>query len=82
MSGGMKLREIQGSLLEQYATEVSPNFSSSVTDEVMAEATAWQARPLEPIYPVVLFDALRVKSARMRSCATRPSTWPWRCFPT
>ena len=27
----------------------------------MAEATAWQARPLEPMYPVVFFDALRVK---------------------
>jgi len=32
-----------------------------VTDEVMAEALAWQSRPLEPMYPVVFFDALRVK---------------------
>jgi transposase-like protein len=41
--------------------EVSPEFISSVTDAVMAEVTAWQARPLEPMYPVVFFDALRVK---------------------
>jgi putative transposase len=27
----------------------------------MAEVTAWQARPLEPMYLVVFFDALRVK---------------------
>ena len=27
----------------------------------MAEVGAWQARPLEPMYPVVFFDALRVK---------------------
>ncbi len=27
----------------------------------MAEVTAWQARPLDPMYPVVFFDALRVK---------------------
>ena len=27
----------------------------------MAEVTAWQSRPLEPMYPVVFFDALRVK---------------------
>jgi transposase-like protein len=40
---------------------VSPDFISSVTDEVMAEVTAWQGRPLEPMYPVVFFDALRVK---------------------
>jgi transposase-like protein len=58
---GMTVREIQGFLAEQYGTEVSPDFISSVTDEVMAEVTAWQGRPLEPIYPVVFFDALRVK---------------------
>jgi transposase-like protein len=58
---GMTVREIQGFLAEQYGTEVSPEFISSVTDEVMAEVTAWQARPLEPLYPVIFFDALRVK---------------------
>jgi transposase-like protein len=58
---GMTVREIQGFLAEQYATEVSPEFISSVTDAVMAEITAWQSRPLEPMYPVVFFDALRVK---------------------
>ena len=58
---GMTVREIQGFLAEQYGTAVSPEFISSVTDEVMAEVTAWQARPLEPLYPVVFFDALRVK---------------------
>lgn len=58
---GMTVREIQGFLLEQYGTEVSPEFISSVTEAVMAEVKAWQARPLEPMYPVVFFDALRVK---------------------
>ncbi len=58
---GMTVREIQGFLAEQYATGVSPEFISSVTDAVMAEVGAWQARPLEPMYPVVFFDALRVK---------------------
>jgi putative transposase len=58
---GMTVREVQGFLLEGYGTEVSPEFISSVTDAVMAEVTAWQSRPLEPMYPVVFFDALRVK---------------------
>src|SRR5437763_2543794 len=58
---GMTMREVQGFLLETYGVEVSPEFISSVTDAVMAEVTAWQARPLEPMYPVVFFDALRVK---------------------
>ena len=58
---GMTVREVQGFLSEQYGVEVSPEFISSVTDAVMAEVTAWQSRPLEPMYPVVFFDALRVK---------------------
>lgn len=58
---GMSVREIQAFLAESYGTEVSPAFISSVTDEVMAEAMAWQSRPLEVMYPVVFFDALRVK---------------------
>ncbi|ANN73994.1 IS256 family transposase [Bordetella bronchialis] len=58
---GMTVREIQAFLLEQYGTEVSPEFISSVTDAVVEEVTAWQTRPLETMYPVVFFDALRVK---------------------
>jgi putative transposase len=58
---GMTVREIRAFLAEQYATEVSPEFISSVTDAVISEVSAWQARPLEPMYPVVFFDALRVK---------------------
>jgi len=58
---GMTMREVQGFLLESYGVEVSPEFISSVTDAVMAEVTGWQSRPLEPMYPVVFFDALRVK---------------------
>ena len=58
---GMTVREIQAFLAEQYGTEVAPDFISSVTDAVMAEVAAWQARPLESMYPVVFFDALRVK---------------------
>lgn len=58
---GMTVREIQAFLTEMYAVDVSPDLISTVTDAVVAEVTAWQARPLEPMYPVVFFDALRVK---------------------
>jgi transposase-like protein len=58
---GMTVREIQAFLLEMYAVEVSPDFISTVTDAVHTEVTAWQSRPLDPMYPVVFFDALRVK---------------------
>ncbi|HEX3531485.1 MAG TPA: IS256 family transposase [Thermoanaerobaculia bacterium] len=58
---GMTVREIQGYLREMYTVEVSPDLISSVTDAVMSEVTGWQSRPLEGMYPVVMFDALRVK---------------------
>jgi putative transposase len=58
---GLTVREIKGYLAESYGTEVSPDLISTVTDSVLAEVTAWQARPLEAVYPVVFFDALRVK---------------------
>ena len=58
---GMTVREIQGFLAEMYGTEVTPDFISTVTDAVLAEIITWQSRPLEPMYPVIFFDALRVK---------------------
>jgi len=58
---GMTVREIQGFMAEMYAVDVSPELISSVTDAVLGEVATWQARPLEAMYPVVFFDALRVK---------------------
>jgi len=58
---GLTVREIQAFLAEMYTVEVSPDFISTVTDAVHTEVTAWQQRGLEAMYPVVFFDALRVK---------------------
>jgi putative transposase len=58
---GLTVREIQGHLQELYGTEVSPDLISRVTDAVLDEVKEWQGRPLDTVYPVVFFDALRVK---------------------
>jgi len=58
---GLTVREIQAFLQEMYAVDVSPDLISTVTDAVVEEVTAWQARPLDRVYAVVFFDALRVK---------------------
>jgi transposase-like protein len=58
---GMTVREIQGHLTEVYGVEVSPDLISRVTDAVLDEVREWQNRPLDPVYPIVFFDALRVK---------------------
>lgn len=58
---GMSVREITGHLQEIYGLEVSPDLISTITDEVLAEVEQWQQRPLEAMYPIVYFDALRLK---------------------
>ena len=58
---GMTVREIQGHLAELYGIDVSPDLISAVTDAILDEIAEWQNRPLEAVYPLVFFDALRVK---------------------
>ena len=58
---GMSVREIQGHLVEIYGIDVSPDLISTVTDAVLETVAEWQNRPLEASYPLVFFDALRVK---------------------
>jgi putative transposase len=58
---GMSVREIGGHLEEIYGIDVSPDLISAVTDAVLDEVAEWQNRPLDVSYPLVFFDALRVK---------------------
>jgi putative transposase len=58
---GLSTRDIQRHVRELYGIEISPDLVSAVTDSVIDEVTAWQARPLESTYAIVFFDALRVK---------------------
>jgi len=58
---GMSTREITGHLRDLYGIDVSPDLISTVTDAVLDEIAAWQQRPLDPVYPLVFFDAIRVK---------------------
>ncbi len=58
---GMSTRDIQAHVRELYGIEASPQLISTITDAVLEEVKQWQARPLEALYAVVFFDALRVK---------------------
>ena len=63
---GMSTRDIQAHLQKIYGTDVSPELISKVTNEIIIDVNKWQNRPLEPMYPVVYFDAIRIK---IRNCA-------------
>ena len=58
---GMSVRDIQCHLRDLYGIEASPQLISTVTDAVLEEVGRWQSRPLDPMYALVFFDALRVK---------------------
>jgi len=58
---GMSTRDIQAQLQELYGVEVSPGLISNVTDAVEDERKLWQNRGLDPVYPIVYFDAIVVK---------------------
>ena len=60
-AGGMTVRDIQHHLARTIGTELSHDTISNITDAVAEEVKAWQARPLEELYPVIYLDALVVK---------------------
>jgi putative transposase len=69
---GMTTRDIQDHLKDLYGVEVSPQLISGVTDAVIEEVEAWQARPLDPLYPILYLDAIHLKlreSRHVQTCA-------------
>ena len=57
---GMTTRDIQAHILDIYNFEISPDFVSTVTNQVLQKANEWQNRPLEACYPIIFLDAMRV----------------------
>jgi transposase-like protein len=70
-AGGMSVRDIASHLRRLYGVEIGRDTISRVTDAVFEDITAWRARPLEAIYPIVYFDALMVKVTEDRSVRSR-----------
>jgi putative transposase len=66
-AGGMTVRDIAAHLTDLYGVEVGRDTISRVTDAVLEDVEAWRSRPLEAVYPIVYFDALRVKVREDRS---------------
>jgi putative transposase len=66
-AGGMTVRDISAHLSELYGVEIGRDTISRVTDAVLEDVVAWRTRPLDAVYPIVYFDALRVKVREDRS---------------
>jgi putative transposase len=68
---GMTTGDIQAHLFDIYGTDISRDTISRITDAVVEDLIAWQNRPLDRIYPVLLIDAIVVK-IRDGQVANRP----------
>ena len=66
-AGGMTVRDIAAHLGDLYGIQVGRDTISRVTDAVLEDVEAWRTRPLDQVYPIVYFDALRVKVREDRS---------------
>lgn len=71
----MTVREIQSHLEKMYGAEVSPTPVFSVTDAVMDEAKAWQARPLVALYRIVYLDCILVKTRAAGAVSAKAVNW-------
>ena len=70
-AGGMTVRDISSHLSELYGTEIGRDTVSRITDAVLEDVQAWRTRPLDPVYPIVYFDAMVVKVREDRSVQNR-----------
>ena len=68
---GLTTGEIQAHSAEIYDTSAGRETISEITDEIVADMAVWQNRPLEPVYAVLLIDAITVK-VRDSQVANRP----------
>jgi putative transposase len=66
-AGGMTVRDIAAHLADLYGIEIGRDTISNVTDAILADVEAWRTRPLDEVYAIVYFDALRVKVREDRS---------------
>ena len=68
---GLTTGEIRDHLQEVYDTSISKDTVSRITDTVLDDMETWQTRPLDPVYAVVLIDAIVIK-VRDTRVANRP----------
>jgi putative transposase len=57
---GMTTRDIQEIVEELYGVDVSPTLISEITADLDPEVSAWRARQLDPIWPIVYLDGIVV----------------------
>lgn len=58
---GLTTGEVAAHLREVFGVETSQETVSAITDRVLDGMGEWRSRPLDPVYPVLVIDAVHVK---------------------
>ena len=58
---GMTTGDIAAHLFDVYDKNIDRTTISRITDGIVEDMLDWQSRPLDPIYPVLLVDGIRIK---------------------
>lgn len=58
---GLTTGKVAAHFAEVYGAKVSKDTISRITEKVVEEMNAWQARPLDRVYPVLFIDAIVAK---------------------
>lgn len=58
---GMSYSDIRETVEEMYGISISKGALNTVTEKIVDEVKAWQARPLDAVYPFVWMDAIHYK---------------------
>src|SRR5882724_5378642 len=58
---GLTTGEVAAHLREVFGVETSKETVSAITDRVLDGMAEWRSRPLDPVYPVLIIDAIHVK---------------------
>jgi putative transposase len=69
---GLSTRDTRAHFADVYKVDVSPELISKITDAVLPELRAWQARPLDAMYPIMYLDAIVVKVRTDGRVTNRP----------
>jgi len=58
---GLTTGDIAAHLFDVVDVEVDRSTISRITDQIVDDMAAWQSRPLDAVYPVLLVDGIRIK---------------------
>lgn len=58
---GLTTGDIAGHLFDSFDLSIDRSTISRITDGILEDMEAWQSRPLDSIYPVLMVDGIRIK---------------------